>query len=112
MSTNRYAWIFRLLLAALVCALLSQMPAAAQSTFGIIIGTVMDPSGAVVAGASVEAMNQATGAVRQGMTDAEGNYRFLNLDPGTYSITVTIPPFSTQKNQNVLLPARETVRSD
>jgi len=113
MSTNKCAWIFRsTVFSALVCALLSQMPAAAQSTFGIIIGTVMDPSGAVVAGASVEAMNQATGAVRQSMTDAEGNFRFLNLDPGTYSITVTIPPFSTQKNQNVLLPAREMVRSD
>src|SRR5262245_22107956 len=113
MSMKRCAWICRsTVFAALLCALLSQMPAVAQSTFGIIIGTVMDPSGAVVAGASIETMNQATGALRQAVTDAEGNFRFLNLDPGTYTITVTIPPFSTQKNQNVLLPARETVRSD
>src|SRR5262249_47681730 len=60
----------------------------------------------------VETMNQGTSAVRDGLTDAEGNYLFLNLDSGTYTITVSIPPFGTQRNQDVSLLARETVRKD
>jgi hypothetical protein len=46
------------------------------------------------------------------VTDAEGNYGFLNLDPGVYSITVSAPNFTTKKNKDVALLARETVHSD
>ena len=109
---NKWTSIFRVLITRLsVSAMLCQV-AAGQSTFGTITGTVFDPSGAVVAGAKVETMNQGTSAVRDGLTDAEGNYLFLNLDSGTYTITVSIPPFGTQRNQDVSLLARETVRKD
>src|SRR5262249_49355182 len=111
--SNKIASMFRLvIIVGIVGAQLSHIHLAAQSIYGSINGTVMDPSGAVVVGANVETMNQSTGAVAQGVTDAAGSFRFLNLDPGTYTITVSIPPFNAQRNQNVLLPARETVRSD
>jgi hypothetical protein len=45
-------------------------------------------------------------------TDQGGDYRFVNLDPGMYAITVSAQNFGTMKNENVVLPARETVRSD
>src|SRR5262245_4239731 len=107
------ASLFRLLvIVGSVGVQLSQFPLAGQSIYGTVTGTVMDPSGAVVVGANVETMNQGTGVAVQGVTDAAGNFRFLNIDPGSYTITVSLEPFSTQKNQNILLRARETVRSD
>src|SRR5262245_31905451 len=86
--------------------------ASGQSIYGAIIGTVKDPSGAVVSGATIEVVNQGTGVAVQRVTDDAGDFRLLSLDPGTYTITVSIAGFSTQKNQNLSLQAREMVRSD
>ena len=83
-----------------------------QSTFGTIIGTVTDPSGAVIANAKVDIQEQATGVARSMSTDATGTYRFLNLDAGTYAIEVSSTNFAGKKNPAVILQARETVRSD
>jgi hypothetical protein len=86
--------------------------AVAQSTYGAITGTVTDASGAVISGAKVDVLNQGTGAERSMMTGTEGNFLFLNLDPGTYSITVSAANFTSKKNKEVVLQARDTVRSD
>ena len=58
----------------------------AQSTYGTIYGTITDPSMGVIRDAVVEAKHQGTGAVRSMKTGADGLYRFVNLDPATYSI--------------------------
>jgi len=102
---------FRVLLLALWC-LHSATPLAAQSTFGTIIGTVTDASGAVVAGAKVEALNRATGGTRSVTTDSLGEYQFLNVDAGRYTITVTAAQFTLTKDENVIVLARDTARSD
>ena len=86
----------------------SLTPLAAQSTYGTINGTVTDASGAVVSGAKVEVLNQGTGIARSMTTDAAGGYEFLNLDAGTYTITVSAANFTTTENKGVVLPARET----
>ncbi len=80
----------------------------AQSTYGTINGTITDASGGVVSGAKVEIFNQGTGITRSMSTDTAGNYEFLNLDAGTYTITVSAPNFTTMQNKDVILPARET----
>ena len=54
-----------------------------------INGTVSDPSGAVVPGATVTVKNEGTGATREATTDAGGSYSFPSLPPGTYAITVS-----------------------
>ncbi len=95
-----------------MCCLLWSMKIVAQSTFGTIIGTVTDASGAVVAGAKVEALNQATGGTRSVTTDTLGEYQFLNVDPGEYTITVTATQFTVTKDENVIVLARDTARSD
>ncbi len=92
--------------------LLSAAKIVAQSTYGTIIGTVTDASGAFVAGAKVEALNQATGGARSVTTDRLGEYQFLNVDPGQYTITVTAEKFTAGKDENVILLSRDTARAD
>jgi hypothetical protein len=84
----------------------------AQSTYGSITGTVIDASGGVIARAKVEATNQGTGVARTTSTDTAGNYVFVSLDPGLYSVSVSADGFASQKNQSISLLAREIVRSD
>src|SRR5271156_6545887 len=56
---------------------------------GSITGTVVDPSGAAIPGAQVRIVNQSTGALtREAVSDGAGNFRALNVPPGTYKITV------------------------
>ena len=88
------------------------VPAAAQSTYGTITGTITDPSGAVIPGAKIETLNQGTKAVRTLTTDNEGSFRFINLEPGIYTLTVSADQFVTVQNKDVPLLAREVVRSD
>lgn len=91
---------------------LGNIPTYAQSTYGTILGTVTDATGAVVPNAKIDVQNQATGVDRSSPTDSNGDYLFVNLDPGTYTITASAPNFNTVKNEGVILPARESVRSD
>jgi len=95
-----------------LCGLLMSAKIVAQSTYGTIIGRVTDPSGAVVAGAKVEAQNQATGDTRRVPTNSEGEYRFLNVDAGQYTITASAAHFAATEDKNVVVLARETARSD
>ena len=74
------------------------LPAAmAQETTAGVQGVVKDPSGAVIPKASVEVTSPALIGIKKLETDSAGNYRFINLPPGTYSITVTASGFRTQK---------------
>ena len=67
----------------------------AQSTIsGDMTGTVTDPSGAVLSGASVMLKSDATGENRTTTTGANGNYRFSLLAPGNYTIAVSMSGFS------------------
>ncbi len=86
--------------------------ASAQSTYGTLQGTVTDSAGAVVAGASVVATNEATGSQRNAKSDGAGDYRLENLDPGSYTVEVSSPNFASTKDEHVTLPSRETIRAD
>ena len=73
----------------------------AQAT---IAGTVQDTSGAVLPGVTVEAASpELIEKVRTGVTDASGQYRIENLRPGIYSVTFTLPGFSTFKRDGLEL---------
>jgi hypothetical protein len=73
----------------------------AQNTTGSLSGTVSDPGGAVIAGASVDVKNTATGTVAHLTTNAAGVYRAAFLIPGEYTVRVQAPGFSTFQAQGV-----------
>src|ERR1700738_1466862 len=60
----------------------------AQSTFGAFVGTVKDPQGATIAGATVKLINVGTSTARETITSSTGQYAFLNVEPGSYRILV------------------------
>src|SRR5579871_6441516 len=69
-----------------------------------INGTVRDSSGAVLPGVTVEASSSAMiERVRTAVTDATGQYRIIDLRPGTYSVTFTLTGFSTLKRDGIEL---------
>jgi hypothetical protein len=68
---------------------------------GAIGGTVLDSTGAVVAGASIAAHNNGTNAEQSAVADASGYFRILHLQPGQYDVTVTAPGFDTFKSVNL-----------
>ena len=65
----------------------------AQAISGALVGTVVDSSGAAVAGASVNATNLGTGTTINTATNGTGGYHLENLPVGTYRITVTASGF-------------------
>src|SRR5262245_617691 len=83
----------RLIPAALVCVLAWAAPAQAQ-TDGRFTGTVLDPSGAAVPGATVAVKNEKTGEEKTVLSNAQGRYLVPNLRPSTYTIKVTIQNFA------------------
>jgi hypothetical protein len=69
-----------------------------------ITGVVRDASGAVLPGVTVEASSDVLiEKVRSATTDSSGQYRVIDLRPGTYSVTFTLPGFATVKREGVEL---------
>jgi hypothetical protein len=77
----------------------------AQTFRGAINGTVGDPSGAMVAGATVRATNVATGVTLTTTTTSDGQFAFQDIPLGTYKIVVNAAGFSTLTTENVTVTA-------
>src|SRR6187455_1850138 len=84
-----------------VCLSLLSLPSIALAQASIT-GQVKDASGAVLPGVTVEAASPALiEKVRSVVSDDTGQYRIVNLNPGTYSVTFSLPGFSTVKRDGV-----------
>src|SRR4051794_37917785 len=81
----------RLLPVFTVIFLLSAFDRLQADVTGSILGTVRDPTGAIVAGATVKAIHLATNETRTTTSDGTGTYRILALPVGRYTIEVTQP---------------------
>ena len=81
--------------------------APAQTSSGQISGRVVDPSGAAVVGAEVTLTNQATGEIRNDKTEASGEFVFVAVQPGTFTVSVNVPNFKKYEKRNMALHASE-----
>ena len=86
--------------------------ALAQESRGTITGRVIDPSGAVVAGAEVRVKNQETGAVATARTNEAGNYAAPYLLPGTYELSVDFKGFKKTERTGVQVRVNDVLSVD
>ena len=93
-----------LCLALFVSALVPSVAYAQANIAASITGVVRDTSGAVLPGVTVEASSPVLiEKVRSVVTDGGGQYRIVDLRPGAYSVTFTLPGFSTVRREGVEL---------
>ena len=117
MNSSRFVPVFPRALkfhAALMFGLLAAaaMRICAQSTLGSVSGTVKDPSGAVISGASITLHRSDTNTDLSVISDASGGYTLLNVVAGHYDITVQSTGFAPVKASNLFVEARQQLRYD
>ena len=100
--SRRRSWV-SILLAAMVLLVTLAPKAGGQGITGSITGTVTDPTGAPIAGASVTVREVDTNAVRVETTSDAGTYTVTQLAPGKYSVTVDKTAFKTYAQKNLTL---------
>ena len=108
-SRSRYFlhWLLAAALLAFCCA-----PLWAQTGGSTIVGTVTDPTGAAIVGATVTVTNVATGVSRNYTTNSDGNYQATQLEVGRYNVTVKNAGFKTYEQSGVNVDVSATVRAD
>src|SRR5689334_12228179 len=99
------------LLCGLLCLVIVGQSLAQGGATGAITGTVLDPSGAVVANAEVRITNQDTAVLtRTTRTDANGSFTAQLLPVGTYTVTIAEPSFQEGKFTDIVVRVTETTR--
>ncbi|PYQ95003.1 MAG: hypothetical protein DMF96_23935 [Acidobacteria bacterium] len=98
---------------ALGALLILSAHAPAQTLPTGIAGVVRDSSGAVIPGVTIEAASDALiEKVRTVVSDEQGQYKIVDLRPGTYTVTFTLAGFSTVRREKIELPAAFTAKVD
>jgi len=92
--------------------LLVASAAFAQTDRGTITGTVLDPAGAVVPNASIEAKNLETSSVYTAASTSTGNFTLASLPAGTYELSVSSAGFKKYVRPGLQVQVAETVRAD
>jgi hypothetical protein len=87
-------------------------PAQAQAVYGSVLGTVTDPQGAAVAGATVTVLDQRKGTSETTTTNDSGNYSVTHLIPDTYTVRVESKGFKVSEQKDVIVEADAGARVD
>ncbi len=87
-------------------------PAATAQDNATITGTVVDPSGALLANAKVSITNQATNQVRDAVTNSAGAYRFAGVGVGSYTLTVSAQGFQKYLKTNIVVNVAQTLEEN
>ena len=85
----------------LACACLPSLLRAQGETTAAIVGTVLDPTGAAIPGATVQATNEETGAKRIASTNRAGQFNFSQLKPGPYTVKAEASGFQARSHASV-----------
>jgi hypothetical protein len=100
-SGNAMVKTVRNFLSVCILFLCASSIALAQAGRGSISGLVADPAGALVAGAKVVLLNQATGVTQHTATSSAGLYTFISLNPGVYQVTASQKGFKSVAQEKV-----------
>src|SRR5882757_5133982 len=100
------------LVALLVLSTAGSITMVAQTVYGSIVGTVTDASGAIIPGASIALANLGTNEQKSTLSGNDGNYVFVNLQPGNYSVTVSKEGFRRLVRQPVTVEVQASIRID
>lgn len=84
----------------------------AQAGAGTITGIISDPTGAVIAGAPIEAKNVETGAIYRATSTETGNYTLPQLPAGRYELSLSVMGFKKYDRQNLSLAVTQVMRLD
>jgi hypothetical protein len=84
----------------------------AQEVNATLVGTVTDPTGAVVQNAKVTATEAQTNVSRTSTTNESGNYTFPILPPGTYFVTIEVQGFKKETRRDIVVQVDTTTRAD
>ena len=84
----------------------------AQTPTATLVGTVFDPTGAVVAGASLEVRNSDTNQRHAAQSDAKGEFTILDLAPGRYEVEIVKDGFRSVHETNLVLEMEQTARME
>jgi hypothetical protein len=107
---SRSRFLFALFMSA---ALLAASFVAAAAAGGVVSGTVTDPKGAVVVGATVSALPEGGAQpVATAKTDERGQYKFENLPPGPYDLLVEAEGFAVVRREKLVVEEGKTLKSD
>jgi len=93
-----------------VFALLSTVPATAQSTSGQFSGKVVDAAGRIVKDAVVQARSEATGTVRTALTSEDGRFTLQGLEPGRWTVVARQPDGQVSPSYSFILSLQQTVK--
>ena len=96
----------------LMAMLVLPMSLSAQTTYGSVVGTVTDASGAVVPSANVTITNTGTNEKRTAQSGAAGEYQVVNLAPASYKIEIDKAGFKRAVRSSVTIQVGATVRVD
>ncbi len=97
----------------LVLILAEPKRASAQDLDSVTItGRVLDPNQAIIPGATIELILVKTGATRTTLTDDEGRYRIIQLEPGVYNLRASFAGFATQEQKELSFIAGKNVQLD
>src|SRR3990172_6561973 len=88
------------------------IPSLAQGTTAEIVGTVKDPSGAVLPGVTLTITHRASGQQRGLTTDNSGEYAVPRLPVREYAVKAELPNFKTQVREGIVLQVAARVRVD
>ena len=90
----------------------SSVPASAQILYGSVVGIVKDSTGSVLPGATVTIVNTETNLTREAVTNADGAYSIINVQPGPYDLKVSLTGFRDVARRNVPVTIGDIARFD